>query len=412
MKIQILHSSKFVVSVTRFLVCLAALIPPLGYYFFANQQARGSLSTEIDWLSREFTAVISRNPDMWHYEKDRLEAILDIFHERHEMERHVILDHRGGIVAEIGGDVKMPVITASRPIMDSGMEVGRLVITRSVRPHLTNSIIVMTVTLCGAAVLLYVLQKGLFETYENAEKELLVYQQKLQSLVSSLSAAEDRERRDLAMVLHDDISQILAMCKAKLEDPPGGKGGAGKVRDAAGARRLLEQAIDRSRDLTSDLSSQTLYELGLPQAVEDYCRTVENRQQLAVAFKKSGDMGVLSPEIRGLLYRAVRELLTNVVKHAGAERALVELKADAGHVRLAVLDDGRGLEDSAFPDAGMIDLSKGYGLFSIREQVRTVGGKFEIETIADGGVRVILTVPMEQRKRRSPDGGGNNPAGA
>jgi len=399
LKKQILNSSKVVVSLTRFLVCLAALLPPLGYHLFANQQAIASLSAEIDWLSRQITAVVTRNPDMWHYEKDRLEAVLDIFHEWHEMERHAVLDHRGGVVAEIGGDVKMPFITAEKPIMDSGVEVGRLVITRSGRPHLINSIMIMAVTLCGAAGLLYILQKGLFETYEKAEKELLVYQQKLQSLVSSLSAAEDRERRDLAMVLHDDISQILAMCKAKLEDRPGAKGEGGKVRDAAGARRLLEQAIDRSRDLTSDLSSQTLYELGLPQAVEDYCRTVESRQQVAVAFKKSGDMESLSPEIRGLLYRAVRELLTNVVKHSGADSALVELKADSGHVRLAVLDDGRGMEGSASPDTGTNDLSKGYGLFSIREQVRTVGGKFEIEAIADGGVRVILTVPMEHKER-------------
>jgi signal transduction histidine kinase len=109
----------------------------------------------------------------------------------------------------------------------------------------------------------------------------------------------------------------------------------------------------------------------------------------------------LNNEGRVLLFRAVRELLFNVLKHAQTSRARVRLHRDGDHVRLAVEDNGVGFA----PDRLCASSAKieGFGLFSIRERLNYFHGRMEINSVPGQGTTVILTIPLSSKKKK----GGN-----
>ncbi len=224
------------------------------------------------------------------------------------------------------------------------------------------------------------------------EDELLRSQRQLRALSSELASAEERERREVAAVLHDEIGQLLALCKLHLEEAPGAAPG-GSVRDASSARSILDQAISRVRDLTYELSSQTLYDIGLSEALEELCATIQERYGLRCSLVWEGRRLGVPPEIRGTIYRAVRELLFNTVRHAGAGSATVTASSEGGWLRIDVKDDGRGF--SPYPPE--LHPTKGgrFGLFNVRERLNYLGGAFAIESSPQEGSRVSLSIPLE-----------------
>jgi PAS domain S-box-containing protein len=223
---------------------------------------------------------------------------------------------------------------------------------------------------------------------ERSQEELLHHQKRLQALTTALVSAEERERRNLAGVLHDDIGQLLAMCKLKIERDPALRDD-NRVRDAESARTLLTQAIDRTRSLTWELSSQTLYDLGLLPAVEELCAALEERHEIRCTVSCRGNHPI--PEaVLGTVYRSVREMLYNVIKHAGASHADVSIVNVDSRLHISVSDDGKG-----FGERDLTDLpapTGGFGLFNIRERVNDFGGRLDIESVNGKGARVTLTV--------------------
>ncbi len=108
----------------------------------------------------------------------------------------------------------------------------------------------------------------------------------------------------------------------------------------------------------------------------------------------------LPPETRGILFAAVRELLTNVVKHAGVGRARVTAAWGRTRLRLEVTDAGRG-----FPRAALrTRLLQGdcFGLFNLQERLRSLGGRCEIRSAPGRGTRVRMTVPYDKEKTDDP----------
>ena len=221
-----------------------------------------------------------------------------------------------------------------------------------------------------------------------SQEELLHHQKRLQSLTTALVTAEERERRNLAAVLHDDIGQLLAMCKLKIESDPAWRDD-NRVRDAASARTLLAQAIARTRSLTWELSSQTLYDLGLLPAVEELCAALEERHGIRCTLSCRGNHPI--PEaVLGTVYRSVREMLYNVIRHAGASYADVSIVNVDSTLQVSVSDDGKGFGET---DPVQLPAPTGrFGLFNIRERVSDFGGRLDIGSVNGKGARVTLTV--------------------
>ncbi len=225
-----------------------------------------------------------------------------------------------------------------------------------------------------------------------AEQGLLGSERQLRTLASQLAFAEERERRRIAADLHDRIGQALAVSKIKL----------GQLLEAAGdteleaplreVRELVDQTVGDTRSLTFDLSPPVLYELGLEAAIEWLAERIRDRHGLDVVVERDGAPLQTSDDIGGLVFRAVRELLLNVVKHAGADTARIALHGDRRKVRISVEDNGDGFDLSKARTAG--DGEGGFGLYSIRQLVEHLGGRLDITSEPGQGTRATLEVPV------------------
>jgi signal transduction histidine kinase len=166
------------------------------------------------------------------------------------------------------------------------------------------------------------------------------------------------------------------------------------------AMLLLEQTLDDTRTLTFELSPPILYELGLVAAIQWVAEQLSRRHGIKVAVDGSATAAEkLSDDLRSLLFRSIRELLINVIKHAGATAARVSVRSYDGGVRVTVADDGHGILP-AEPNKGG---QAGFGLFSMRTRLEEIGGKVEISSVPESGTRVTLFAPVNT----SDSGGGS-----
>ncbi len=217
-------------------------------------------------------------------------------------------------------------------------------------PPTTSLVLVGTLLLCHLVVL------GLLLTFFcqevgrrlQAEGQLTEVQDRLRALTSQLCLAEERERRRIAVFLHDNIGQKLAITAIKL----------GQLREATEAqplvhaaldevRQLFRQIIQDTKSLTFKISSPILYELGLEAALEWLMEELQDQHGLITFFEDDAQPKPLAEEVRVLLFQAVSELLLNVVKHAKAREVQVAIRRDDNQVIISVHDDGVGFDVAA-----------------------------------------------------------------
>lgn len=224
---------------------------------------------------------------------------------------------------------------------------------------------------------------------KRTEEKIRSYQEQLRSLASELSLTEERERRAIATDLHDHIGQILALTKIKL----GELQQQAKGQTLEEIRELVEQSIQYTRSLTFELSPPILYELGFQAAVEWLAEQMQEKHGIRVSVNGDHAVGPLSDDIRMFLFKAVRELLLNVAKHAQAHQTTVGIRQEGENLRITVADDGEGFEVSQLE--GPSGSTRGFGLFSVRERLNHFGGQLEIHSQPGKGTTAILFVPLQ-----------------
>ena len=233
---------------------------------------------------------------------------------------------------------------------------------------------------------------------KQAEQRLQSHQEQLRSLASQLSLAEERERRRLAADLHDQVGQSLAAIKLKL-------GAARQAVLASDAghhldeiRGLVEEAIRQTRSLTFDLSPPILYELGLEPALEWLAEQFQAKHAISASLEDDGQTKPLEDDVRGLLFRAVSELLMNIAKHAQARTVVISVSRRQNDVHIQVRDDGMG-----FNETDTDRRTSGFGLFNIRERLTAIGGRLAIDSEPGRGASITLVAPLSVRGRDPED---------
>ncbi|OGR60960.1 MAG: hypothetical protein A2X36_09475 [Elusimicrobia bacterium GWA2_69_24] len=234
---------------------------------------------------------------------------------------------------------------------------------------------------------------------KRTEAEIRSYQEQLRSLAARLSWTEERERRAIAGNLHDHIGQTLALAKMKVAGLERIPAAEPSRRELAGLRNLIEESIQYTRSLTFELSSPILYELGLGSALEALAEQLQQKHGIPIAVA-SDRPHPLSDEIKVVLFKAVRELLMNAIKHSRAGRIRVDLSASGDVLEVRVEDDGAGFDPE--PAAAAPGKSGGFGLFSIREGMRHCCGRFLVESAPGRGTRAVLTAPLRTGTPEAP----------
>ena len=232
---------------------------------------------------------------------------------------------------------------------------------------------------------------------KQAQQRLLDDREQLKSLASQLSLTEERERRRLATVLHDHIGQSLVFSKIKL-DQMRKSGSSGELTEALkDVSRCLERVIQDTRTLTFDLSDPILYELGLEAAVAEWLtEQVQEKHGIETEFQDDGQTKPLDDDIRALLFRNVREVLINIIKHAQARHVKVAVGKADRNIRISVTDDGVGFDPV---EAAATAVKKAeFGLFSIRERLEQLGGRVEIESQPGRGTKITMIAPLKYER--------------
>lgn len=220
--------------------------------------------------------------------------------------------------------------------------------------------------------------------YERLLEELDATQRRYQGLARAVWRVQEDERRSLARELHDELGQLLTALIHRLERAHGIE---------VESVTLAREALGRVRELARLLRPPVLDDLGLPAALNWLARQAREHAGLEVKTRTPPGFGRLDADVETLVYRIAQEALTNVIRHAGACRAGIELTRLGNRLELSVRDDGRG-----FDPAAAARVSQGTGLDGMRERVALFGGSLAVRSAPGQGTHIVATLSL-------PDGG-------
>lgn len=225
---------------------------------------------------------------------------------------------------------------------------------------------------------------------EDRERE---YLERLQKLTYALSITQETERRIIAMEIHDSISQNLALSKLRLQmleesvESPFLRDELNKV------VKTLDESLQRTRNQVFELGLPILYQFGLDHAIRCMKENLFEKYGLNVEFKSSPLPENLSDNFKAFLFRSIRELLMNVIKHAQTKEAAVLLACEGGEILAEVSDRGLGFEVNDLDTPHLSGNS--CGLFSLRTMISLMGGTMEVLSTPGEGTAVKLSFPPD-----------------
>jgi signal transduction histidine kinase len=229
-------------------------------------------------------------------------------------------------------------------------------------------------------------------SHKRTEQELAECRERLRALTLELSTADERARRRLSVGVHDHIGQALAGARLKVEALIDDAGPARPrlAADLCEVRALIDEAIRGTRSLTFELSAPVVLELGLEAALETVGRETMAEHGVTFTFRTEGTPRRLPRDTEVVVYRTIRELLHNIVKYAHATRSAVTMRYTGQETLVELADDGRGFDPER---VGGFGRHGGFGLISIREQLRQLGGRLRIDSTQGHGTRVEVGIP-------------------
>ncbi|MCH2172726.1 ATP-binding protein [Myxococcota bacterium] len=233
------------------------------------------------------------------------------------------------------------------------------------------------------------------ESAERAGADL----RELRVLATQLILSEEKQRRQLAEGLHDDLAQSLAIIKVKLAGLAREIDSEAMQSEFTSLISMVGEALQKTRALTFELSSPVLHQLGLEAAIRNQIDRMNEETSAQISFEAvpisgDGDPPARSKEINALLFRSIRELLRNALKHAEASEIFISLSESSEGVGVDVTDDGIGFEVKEA--ARTIDGSTRFGLLSVREGIAHVGGVLTIRSKPGRGTTAHIFVPSEK----------------
>ena len=230
------------------------------------------------------------------------------------------------------------------------------------------------------------------EERKQTEAELLDYQRRLEELGLEISITEEQVRCRIASELHDQVGQCLMLSKIKVDSLADSDLSPEQLTTVKTLERLLEKTIHDIRSLTFQLRPPILVQAGLEAAVRWLADEFKEQHGLLVEFIDDRQPKPLTDELRAYLFQAVRELLLNVAKHAGTNRACVIMQKAHDTLTISVEDNGTGFDPAAAimrrPRSG------GFGLFNVQQRTQYFGGIFTIESSPGCGCTATIVAPL------------------
>lgn len=226
--------------------------------------------------------------------------------------------------------------------------------------------------------------------------ELVESERRVREMASQLTMAEHAERRRISQILHDDLQQQLHSIQMKLASARGSLGRGDEARTLKhlnDAEQWSGEGVETARRLTVDLSPPILKSEGLAEALDWLVTQMREMHGLHVSIGGDRDLQMQDDAKRVLIYQVVRELLFNIVKHAGVDRARVELHRHEEVLDVCVLDEGKGFDPEQLRKPRPRSAG-GFGLTSAQERLHLLGGGIEVDSAPGVGTSIVLHVPI------------------
>ncbi len=213
------------------------------------------------------------------------------------------------------------------------------------------------------------------------EKERL---EREKHMIKALMDGEEKERRRIARELHDGVNGNLAALKLNMSGLQNNEFSS-----------LLEQTMAEIRDLSHNLAPDVVKRSGLKHALEQFIYKINKAPELTVEYQFLGDEGAMPEELRVHLYRIAQELLTNSLKHSGANHIMVQVIISEGSLNLTIEDDGRGFEIN--PEKGLPIKAEGIGLTGVENRVTFLQGSLDIHSSTHSGTSIHIEIPLTEK---------------
>ena len=203
--------------------------------------------------------------------------------------------------------------------------------------------------------------------------------------VDSMLQGQEEERSRLAKDLHDGLGGLLSGVKFSLSNmkdnliiTPDNMTVFERSLD------MLDTSIKELRRVAHNMMPELLTKFGLDEALKEYCNSINATNLLSVKYQSIGMDTRIEKSAEIIIYRIIQELLNNIMKHAAAKEATVQLIKEEGRLSIIVEDDGKGF------DSALIKDNKGAGLTSIQSRVDYLKGQLDIHSETDKGTLVNI----------------------
>jgi two-component system sensor histidine kinase DegS len=230
------------------------------------------------------------------------------------------------------------------------------------------------------------------------EKTLNKYQSLYRLYVKETGAAVTEERTRIACEIHDGFVQSLAgvnfkldLCQQLIRRNP--RAGLATIKEI---KSQLKLAIQEARQVIFNLRPLHYEKMELIPALTNYFKSYQTQTHIATKFAIAGDEQILFPRTKMFLFRIIQEALSNVEKHAKADRVMIKLDIDMDRLRVTITDNGIGFDmESVLRDPEKWDH---FGIKSILERARLVGGEGRVESKQGKGTKIIVEVPLGHKE--------------
>lgn len=220
------------------------------------------------------------------------------------------------------------------------------------------------------------------------------YQQELNrqqnELFNAIAAAQEEERKRIAQDIHDGLGSVLSAAKLKMEEVKEIRPELAVNDKFLSGVSLIDEASSELRNISHNIMPATLSKLGLVPALKNLSEKISSHKGLQVQFIAHEFERRTDEQTEISIYRIVMELLNNVVKHAGATKAIVQLVQYPDNINITVEDNGKGFEASKVSED-----KTGIGLGSVLARVEYLKGKMEIDSKNSKGTTVIIDIPLK-----------------
>lgn len=243
---------------------------------------------------------------------------------------------------------------------------------------------IISLIAAGLAAIFILWQRNSRHKQRLQQEKINGFQQQMEiTRLNATISGEEQERKRLARELHDGIGGILAAARINFE-LAGRKDGLREERDFSGGLKLLEEASVELRKTAHNMLPDVLENKGLQQAIRSFCYKVGHNSTTEFIFQHYGTEKRFNTIFELGVYRVVQELVHNILKHAQAAEAVVQMEYTDHGLNITIEDDGIGMPESN------TEKTHGIGLTNIYERVRSIGGSIDIQSSTDHGTSIYL----------------------